>query len=144
MIGYLGNRQRLNIVFTSREFQVGGAVFDSSYRFVGPSLAGRAERDGFPHGPNRRASADPDFDGHDVQRGRCTSIARASRRSPAAGHQVVLAAGHRVDRRALPDPPANFIVRRYVPQVALLERAAVFITHGGINSAHEAMLRACR
>lgn len=33
--------------------------------------------------------------------------------------------------------PRNFIIRDFVPQPALLERAAAFITHGGINSAHE-------
>jgi MGT family glycosyltransferase len=45
-----------------------------------------------------------------------------------------------VDPSALGVPPSNFVVRSYVPQLEVLENAAVFITHGGINSAHEAML----
>src|SRR6185312_14836712 len=46
IINYLGNRQPLNIVFTSRDFQVGGEVFDESYKFVGPSLPEKAEDHG--------------------------------------------------------------------------------------------------
>jgi len=139
VIGYLGNRQKLNIVFTSREFQVGGAVFDSSYRFVGPSVAGRADEMDFPMDrmdgrPLILISMGTMYN-EDAAFYRTCFLAFAN-----CGYQVVLAAGHRVDLSALPDAPANFIVRRYVPQVALLERAAVFITHGGINSAHEAML----
>jgi MGT family glycosyltransferase len=57
-----------------------------------------------------------------------------------SAHTVALAVGRRVDCAALGEPPANFIVRPYLPQFALLQRAALFITHGGINSAHEAML----
>ncbi len=36
-------------------------------------------------------------------------------------------------------PPENFLVRRFVPQLALLERAGAFVTHGGMNSANEAL-----
>jgi MGT family glycosyltransferase len=32
------------------------------------------------------------------------------------------------------------VIREYVPQMAVLANADLFITHGGINSAHEAML----
>ena len=35
---------------------------------------------------------------------------------------------------ALPSPPPNLVVRRRVPQLALLRRAAVMVTHGGMNS----------
>jgi UDP:flavonoid glycosyltransferase YjiC (YdhE family) len=35
-------------------------------------------------------------------------------------------------------PPENFVVCRFVPQLALLERTAVFVPHGGMNSANEA------
>jgi MGT family glycosyltransferase len=56
------------------------------------------------------------------------------------GCRVVMAVGHRVNRAAIADPPANVFVREYVPQFALLRGASLFVTHGGINSAHEAML----
>jgi MGT family glycosyltransferase len=45
----LGNiRQPLNLVYTSRAFQLGAAGFDGSYRFVGPSLGARPADPSFP------------------------------------------------------------------------------------------------
>jgi MGT family glycosyltransferase len=139
IIGYLANRQRLNIVFTSREFQVGGPVFDESYRFVGPSIEGRAEFGEFPVdrlgdlpliliSMGTMYNDEPEF---------YRSCFAAFGGAP---YRVVLAIGHRIDAEKLGAAPDNFIVREYVPQPALLARTQLFITHGGINSAHEAML----
>jgi MGT family glycosyltransferase len=139
IVDYLGNRQSLNLVFTSREFQIGGDAFDDSYRFVGPSIAGRQDYADFPM--ERIAGRAPIL----ISMGTMyNDEAEFYRRCFQAfggwPDPVVLAVGHRVDRTQLPEPPANFIVREYVPQIALLESARLFITHGGINSAHEAML----
>jgi len=139
IVDYLGNRQQLNLVFTSREFQIGGAGFDDSYRFVGPSIAGRQDYADFPmEQVAGRAlilvSMGTMYNYEAEFYRRCF---RAFGNWP---QTVVLAVGHRVDRAQLPEPPPNFMVREYVPQVALLELAQLFITHGGINSAHEAML----
>ena len=138
VINYLGNRQPLNIVFTSRDFQVGGEVFDESYKFVGPSLPAKAEEHGLAISP-----ANGEYlifismgtmynDNVDFYR----SCFEAFRDWPAT---VVMAVGHRLDRSTLPEAPANFIVRDYVSQLAVLSQASLFITHGGLNSAHEAM-----
>ncbi|MET7695035.1 nucleotide disphospho-sugar-binding domain-containing protein [Streptomyces sp. NPDC005483] len=35
--------------------------------------------------------------------------------------------------------PANVLARRFVPQPEVLARAALFLTHGGMNSVNEAM-----
>jgi MGT family glycosyltransferase len=35
--------------------------------------------------------------------------------------------------------PANVLARRFVPQPEVLARAALFVTHGGMNSVNEAM-----
>jgi MGT family glycosyltransferase len=142
VIGYLGNPQALNIVFTSREFQVRGDAFDSSYKFVGPTSGIRMEG----------AAASTEFDAS-LLRGPVIFIAMGTmyneeidlyRECFAAfadsPYTVVMAIGHRVDPSALGIPPSNFVVRSYVPQLEVLERAGLFITHGGINSAHEAML----
>src|SRR5262245_61663447 len=37
------------------------------------------------------------------------------------------------------DPPANVLVRPWVPQVALLARSAAVVTHGGQNTVSEAL-----
>ena len=55
-------------------------------------------------------------------------------------YQVVMAIGKNTDRSQLGATPANFIVSDFVPQLDLLERAALFITHGGMNSANEGLL----
>jgi zeaxanthin glucosyltransferase len=39
----------------------------------------------------------------------------------------------------LPDVPRDWLLRSYLPQVALLDRAAVLVTHGGNNSVTEAL-----
>jgi MGT family glycosyltransferase len=139
IIGYLSNRQRLNIVFTSREFQIGGTVFDGSYEFVGPSLAGRADFGDFPVDqlgarPLILISMGTMFNDEPAFYRACFAAFGD------APYRVVLAIGHRIDAVKLGAAPANFLVREYVPQPALLSRAQLFITHGGINSAHEAML----
>ncbi|GAA2760163.1 macrolide family glycosyltransferase [Actinopolymorpha rutila] len=53
--------------------------------------------------------------------------------------RVVLAVGHSTDPGELGTPPANTLVRTTVPQLEILRRAAVFVTHGGMNSALEAL-----
>jgi MGT family glycosyltransferase len=139
IINYLGNRQPLNIVFTSREFQIGGEVFDESYKFVGPSLSARVEDNGLPI-PIPANGERPVFISmgtmYNDNAGFYRDCFDAFRDWPTT---VVMAIGHRLDRSALPEPPQNFIVRDYVPQLAVLSKASLFITHGGLNSAHEAM-----
>lgn len=53
--------------------------------------------------------------------------------------QFVLAAGPGSDPNRLGTPPENFIVVPTFPQLPLLERAAAFITHGGLGSIHEGL-----
>lgn len=54
--------------------------------------------------------------------------------------QIILSIGDRLEEGLLRTPPDNFIVRRNVPQLEVLKRAALFITHGGMNSANEGIL----
>lgn len=53
--------------------------------------------------------------------------------------QFVLAAGPGSDPARLGTPPDNFIVQQTYPQLPLLERAAAFISHGGLGSVHEGL-----
>jgi zeaxanthin glucosyltransferase len=52
--------------------------------------------------------------------------------------RVALATGS-TDRAVLGDLPASWLVREHLPQVAVLRRAALSVTHGGNNSVTEAL-----
>ena len=47
--------------------------------------------------------------------------------------------GRQVDPSVLGAIPADFIVRPHVPQLRVLERCALFLTHAGMNSVNEAL-----
>ena len=57
---------------------------------------------------------------------------------PIEGVQLVLSTGKNVDINALRPLPANAIVAPSLPQVELLSRASIRITHAGINTVLEA------
>jgi MGT family glycosyltransferase len=56
-----------------------------------------------------------------------------------ANYQVVMSLGRRLPISALGQIPANVIVCDYVPQLEILERASLYLTHGGVNSIHQAL-----
>jgi MGT family glycosyltransferase len=53
--------------------------------------------------------------------------------------RVLLAVGSHTVPARLGRPPANTLVRASVPQLEVLRRTAVFVTHGGMNSALEGL-----
>ncbi|GGT33814.1 macrolide family glycosyltransferase [Streptomyces chromofuscus] len=133
----LGNiRQPLNLVFTSRAFQPAAEDFDESYRFVGPSIGARPDDPSFPadqlRDPVLYASLGTVFD-TDPQLLRAFALALAP-----LGGTVVVSTGH-TDPAALGPLPANVLARRFVPQPEVLDRTALFVTHGGMNSVNEAL-----
>ena len=54
-------------------------------------------------------------------------------------YQVVMSIGNKTEISELQNIPKNFIVKNYVPQLEVLKRADVFISHGGLNSVSEAL-----
>jgi MGT family glycosyltransferase len=132
----LGNiRQSLNLVYTSRAFQPAVEDFDQSYRFVGPSIGARPVDPAFPadrlQDPVLYASLGTVFNADpQLLRGIATALAPL-------GGTVIVSTGH-TDPAALDPLPANVLARRFVPQPEVLARAALFVTHGGMNSVNEA------
>jgi len=61
----------------------------------------------------------------------------------AAAHtewQLILTVGKGFDPAELPAPPANLYLSRWVPQLELLKRADLLVTHGGTGTVKEAVL----
>ncbi|MFJ9711290.1 macrolide family glycosyltransferase [Streptomyces sp. NPDC101234] len=128
-------RQPLNLVYTSRAFQPAAAEFDQSYRFVGPSIGARPVDPSFPadrlRDPVLFASLGTVFNDPQLLRSLATALAPL-------GGTVIVSTGQ-TDPEALGPLPANVLTRRFVPQPEVLARAALFVTHGGMNSVNEAM-----
>jgi MGT family glycosyltransferase len=132
----LNIRQPLNVVYTSPEFHPAVDTFDRSYRFVGPSLGARRHDPSFPveglRDPVLYASLGTVFNGSpQLLRSFATALAPL-------GGTVVVATGQ-TDPAALEPLPPNVLARRFVPQPEVLARAALFVTHGGMNSVNEAL-----
>jgi MGT family glycosyltransferase len=53
--------------------------------------------------------------------------------------QVLVSAGRGTDLGQYAGAPENFMFAEAVPQLAVLERTSVFLTHGGLNSVHESL-----
>jgi MGT family glycosyltransferase len=53
--------------------------------------------------------------------------------------QLLLSVGRGTDLARFAGAPPKFIVAEAVPQLAILQRTTVFVTHGGLNSVHEAL-----
>lgn len=133
------NRGQLNIVYTSRAFQPDSNSFDETCQFVGPSLLSRANAPAFPYEKldpempliyislGTLFNAHPEFYRHALA---------AFAQSP---YQIVLSLGYKTPLAALGDLPAHVIVQPSVPQLEILQRAALFLTHGGMNSVSEAL-----
>lgn len=116
-------------------FQPAVEHFDRSYRFVGPSIGARPADPSFSldglRDPILYASPGTVF-GADPQLLRNFATALA----PLAG-TVIISTGH-TDPAALGPLPPGVLARRSVPQPDVLARAALFVTHGGMNSVNEA------
>ncbi|MEV4410787.1 macrolide family glycosyltransferase [Catellatospora sp. NPDC049609] len=129
-------RQPLNLVYTSRAFHPDADGFDESYRFVGPSIGARPADSSFPvdrlRDPVLYVSMGTVFQARPrLLRSFADALAPL-------GGTVVVSTGH-TDPAALGPLPDNVIALGSVPQLEVLSRAALFVTHGGVNSVNEAL-----
>ncbi|WP_031482334.1 macrolide family glycosyltransferase [Streptomyces bicolor] len=136
VLDLLNIRRPLNLVYTSPAFQPAVEHFDGSYRFVGPSIGARPVDPSFEtdrlRDPVLYASLGTVFNaGPELLRTFALALAPL-------GGTVIVSTGQ-TDPEALGPLPANVLPLRFVPQPQVLARAALFVTHGGMNSVNEAM-----
>ncbi len=129
----------LNIVFFPKAFQPAGETFDERHLFVGPSILSRHQATDFPldqlssERPLLYISLGTIFNNEPAFFKQCFEAFGES------NYQVVLSRGKHVDPATLGPIPDNFLVSPYVPQLDILFRARVFVTHAGMNSTMESL-----
>ena len=128
----------LSIVYTSREFQPCAGTFDDRFCFSGPLIEPRVGSGEFPweaitHPALVYVSLGTLFnDNQDFYRSCFEAFATLDA-------HIVMSVGRRIAIESLGAPPANVLAREHVPQLEVLQRAAAFVTHGGMNSVSEGL-----
>ncbi|MCD1260586.1 hypothetical protein B5M42_017425 [Paenibacillus athensensis] len=131
-------KEGLNILLTSKAFQLYPEAFNDEYHFSGYSIYPRKETVDFPFElldgrPLLYIAFGTIFNELEALYAKCMQAFGGK------DMQVVLSVGGKVKLDELGPIPDNFIVRPYVPQLEILKRAQAFITHGGANSIHESL-----
>ncbi|MBF0707670.1 MULTISPECIES: macrolide family glycosyltransferase [Bacillaceae] len=138
MLQFMQNQGEQTMVYSSEYFQPHLSEFGEGYHFIGPSFPERKDATDFPIDQleneqvlfismgtvldhvesffNMCIDAFTDFPG-----------------------KVVISAGSSADFTKLKEAPDHFIIRKYVPQLDVLQHTNVFLTHGGMNSTNEAI-----
>jgi MGT family glycosyltransferase len=138
MTGLVFGHSDLNVVYTSREVQPCAETFDERFQFVGTSLAPRREE------PPVAAPEDATVPLIYVSLGTLFNAAPDFYRACFAAFRdepvhVIMSIGTHVAAASLGEAPPNVVVKPHVPQLDVLERAQVFLTHGGMNSVSESL-----
>ena len=121
------------IVYTSPEFQPCAESFSDKYAFVGPSV--RPAREQVTKTHEKLVYISMGTVVNDRLALYCNCIAALAGEDV----QVILSVGEQVDIAALGPLPENVSVYPKVDQIAVLEKADVFLSHCGMNSASESL-----
>jgi MGT family glycosyltransferase len=133
--GLVFGRSALNIVYTSRLFQPFAETFDERFEFIGPSVPP-------PDGVARPVDGEPPL--VYVSLGTLFNADANFFRDCFEAFKdldvrVIMSIGSNVSETSLGAAPRNFSVQAFVPQLDVLQRASVFVTHGGMNSVSESL-----
>lgn len=131
------NGPDLNITYTTRSFQLYAEDFPAPrYAFVGAAVDGRTPG-GFDapagSGPLVYVSLGTMLNNSAGFFRRCVEAFRGT------GVRVVMSIGNSARPGRIGPLPPTITVRRNVPQLEVLSRASLFVTHGGMNSVNEAL-----
>lgn len=124
------------LVYTSRAFTPRAERFGAAYEFVGASIGERGDAGDFPLEAlaGRRVIY--------VAIGTILTnpaLLRACVEAFGGSHDVVVLSTGQTGADALGTLPGNVIARPFVPQIDVLARASLFVTHCGMNSVTEAL-----
>jgi MGT family glycosyltransferase len=128
----------LNVVYTTREFNGDENLDELSYLFMGPSIR-RQEKlcdVDFSLAGERKiiyislGSLNTDF---------LKFYQMCIKTFQETEYYIMMSIGNKCEISQLGYIPSNFLVRSFFPQLEVLKRASVFITHAGFNSVNESL-----
>ncbi|WP_078577566.1 macrolide family glycosyltransferase [Salipaludibacillus agaradhaerens] len=122
------------IVFTSKDFQPMAETFSNRYAFVGPSI--RKSSRVFETVTNKKLiyiSLGTVLNQHVHFYQNCIKAFTDS------NYDVIMSVGEKTNIASLGTIPSNFTIQHHVDQIAVLQRADVFMTHSGMNSVNESL-----
>lgn len=130
------NPPALNLVYTLKEFQPYADDFpEEQYKFLGASIYDRKEEDIDFRKINRPLiyiSLGTVIKGAASFFNKCIEAFRNEQ------VDVIMSVGKKFPIHKLKNVPENYRIYDVVPQLAVLKKADVFVTHGGMNSVNEA------
>lgn len=132
------NAPEINFTYTIKEFQIFSDEFNSNnYKYVGPSMMKR-ETDGtfdfsIIKSPLIYISLGTLLNDAESFFKKCI---KAFANKPVT---VIMSVGTKVKIKKLGSIPDNIHIFTFVPQLDILDRADLFITHGGMNSVNESI-----
>jgi MGT family glycosyltransferase len=131
-----GSKCGLNIVTVQKDFQPAGDTFDDTFVFAGAQIAKRVGSTWTPPAedlPIVYSSLGTLFNNWPEF---YIMLGQAVKDLPV---QVIASIGSNILPEALGELPANMQVQAFLPQLDILERASLFLTHAGIGSVMEAV-----
>lgn len=132
------NPPELNLIYTLREYQPYEEEFSrEQYKFLGPSIYER-KTDGFEWEKSNKPliyislgtvlKGDVSFFQNCIEAFRDENV------------EVIVSVGKQFKVKKLNNIPSNIHIYESVPQIEVLSRADIFVTHGGMNSVSEALV----
>jgi MGT family glycosyltransferase len=127
----------LKVVNLPRELQIGGDNFEASWVFAGPCLDDR-DFQGQWQPPGEDPVLLVSF-GSSNYKGQRAFLETCVSAFAGLGWHVVISTGPHLDPAELGPLPPNMEAHRQVPQLAILRKAKLFISHGGLGGILEAL-----
>jgi len=136
--GMFTSTEALNLVPLPRRFQSDAEHFDERYLFFGPAVQPRGGPGDFPMEKLEGRPVLYISLGSTAVNQRPTFYQNCLKAFGGTKWQVVMNIG-KTDPALLGEIPENVLLRSFVPQLEVLQKSQVIITHGGMNSTMEAL-----